>query len=188
MAEKPLIENKKVSIEGVGDIDFHACMSRRAFLLSGATVVACTVVLPGLGGSNAVAALEKEYPRKLVGNLSQLKEGVESLFYYPDDTTANILVKLGVKAGGGIGKHEDIVAFNSFCTHMGGPMNGFYKHEHKVVGPCPFHLTTFDLTRFGIVVAGHATESLPQVLLTAEGDEIYATGFRGLIYGKNTNL
>jgi arsenite oxidase small subunit len=49
-------------------------------------------------------------------------------------------------------------------------------------------MTTFDMTRHGMVVAGHATESLPQVVLEVRGDTIYATGILGLVYGKRNNL
>ena len=97
-------------------------------------------------------------------------------------------MKLGVPAGGGVGPNDDIVAFNALCTHMGGPLMGTYKKEHKAIGPCPLHLTTFDLIKHGMVIAGHATESLPQVLLEVSGDEIYATGMLGLIYGRARNL
>jgi len=48
-------------------------------------------------------------------------------------------------------------------------------------------LTRFDLTRYGIVVSGHATESLPQILLEEEDGQIFATGVRGLIYGRVDN-
>ena len=47
--------------------------------------------------------------------------------------------------------------------------------------------TTFDLTRHGMVVAGHATDNLPQVVLELEGDDIYAQGVLGLIYGYSSN-
>lgn len=99
-----------------------------------------------------------------------------------------MLVKLGAPASGGVGPKGDIVAFSTLCTHMGGPLAGTYKAEHKVLGPCPLHLTIFDMTRHGMVVAGHATESLPQVVLEVKGDNIYATGVLGLIYGKRNNL
>ena len=39
-----------------------------------------------------------------------------------------------------------------------------------------------------MVVAGQATESLPQIVLEAKGDEIWATGVMGLIYGYHSNL
>ena len=50
------------------------------------------------------------------------------------------------------------------------------------------HQSTFDLTRHGMIIGGHATQSLPQVLLELEGDDIYAVGMLGLIYGRYDNL
>lgn len=65
---------------------------------------------------------------------------------------------------------------------------GTYNAEHKTLGQCPFHLTTYDLTRYGIIVSGQAYQSLPQVLLEVKGDSIYAVGVMGLIFGRNNNL
>ena len=53
---------------------------------------------------------------------------------------------------------------------------------------CPFHLSTFDLTRHGILISGQAYQSLPQVLLEVKGREIYAVGMIGLIFGRHDNL
>jgi arsenite oxidase small subunit len=126
----------------------------------------------------------------MIGKVSRLKVDVPQFIQYPwkDAFSGCTLVKLGVPAGGGVGPNRDIVAFNNLCTHMGGPLQGTYKGKYKVLGPCPFHLTTFDLTRHGIVAAGQATESLPQVVLEVRGDDIYATGVMGLIYGYHSNL
>jgi arsenite oxidase small subunit len=109
-------------------------------------------------------------------------------FTYPDDNVTNVLVRLGEPAGGGIGPGRDIVAFNTVCPHMGGPVGAdTYKPRHKVLGPCPLHLTTFDLTRFGMVVSGHATQSLPQVQLEIRQGRIFAVGMMGLVYGHASN-
>lgn len=163
--------------------DGHRCMSRRHFLLtSGAAVT--LVTLGGLPGfAEAAQALRAEYPRQKIASLSSLKKGVPVEFNYPYQEVRNLLVKLGVEAGGGVGAMRDIVAFNQQCTHMGGPLDGTYKDQHQVLGPCPLHLTTFDLTRHGMVVSGHATESLPQILLEIQGDDIYAVAVMGLVYG-----
>lgn len=99
-----------------------------------------------------------------------------------------MIVKLGKEAGGGIGVDKDIVAFNYTCTHQGGPLQGTYQKSDKALGPCPLHLTTFDLTRHGIFISGQAYQSLPQVLLELEGDDVYAVGMFGLIYGRYDNL
>jgi len=167
------------------------CLSRRDFLLSGGTaaiVLALGVLSPafGQGASLKVAT----YPRKRIGRLSQLKLDQPVNFQYPwkDFNSTNMLAKIGVPAGGGVGPDQDVVAFSMLCTHMGGPLSGQYRSQYKVLGPCPFHLTTFDLTRHGMVVAGQATESLPQIALETQGDEIWATGVMGLIYGYHANL
>lgn len=156
------------------------CMSRRSFLLAGSSVVTM-LTMPGF-----VAAFDvKKYPRQKIASLSEIESGDAFNFQYPpnDPYGTNVLVKLNEIAGNGVGKDKDIVAYNQLCTHMGGPLVGTYKKEHKVLGPCPFHLTTFDLTRHGMVVSGHATDSLPQIMLEVDGDDIYAVGIMGLIYG-----
>jgi arsenite oxidase small subunit len=150
------------------------------------------MALGGLSQSFGQGAALKvaTYPRRRIGRVSQLKADQPVSFQYPwkDVYSTNMLVKLGVPAGGGIGPDQDIVAFSTLCTHMGGPLAGQYRGRYKVLGPCPFHLTTFDLTKHGMVVAGQATESLPQIVLETKGDEIWATGVMGLIYGYHSNL
>ncbi|MEZ6081368.1 MAG: hypothetical protein R3C56_38570 [Pirellulaceae bacterium] len=37
------------------------------------------------------------------------------------------------------------------------------------------------------MVAGHATERLPQIILEIDGDQIYATGIVGLLCSYTTN-
>lgn len=167
------------------------CLSRRAFLLSGGSAVSI-LTLGGLSDAFAQgAALQvASYPRRKIGRVSQLTVDQPVSFQYPwkDFNSTDMLVRLGVPAGGGVGPDQDIVAFSTLCTHMGGPLVGQYRGQYKVLGPCPFHLTTFDLTKHGMVVAGQATESLPQIVLEVKGDEIWATGVMGLIYGYHSNL
>ena len=169
-----------------------ACLNRRAFLLHGGLVVTVVALagLPGVGTAAPAAqlALRASYPRVKIGSVSALKEGSPVIFSYPYPNVSNILVKLGAPAGGGVGPDHDVVAFNQTCTHMGGPLQGTYKAAHQVLGPCPLHLTTFDLTRHGMVVSGHATESLPQIVLETQGDALFAVGVMGLIYGYASNL
>ncbi|KAB2846657.1 MAG: arsenate reductase (azurin) small subunit [Hyphomicrobiaceae bacterium] len=177
----------------------RACLSRRQLLLTGGASVS-VVALTGFADwalaqakrgpqpAKPQFALKADYPRQRIGKLSALKTGQLVAFAYPYDKVRNILVKLGAPAGAGIGPAQDVVAFNQLCTHMGAPLNGTYKDKHQVLGPCPLHLTTFDLTRHGMVVSGHATESLPQIVLETQGDEIYAVGVLGLIYGYSKNI
>ncbi|MBI1989167.1 MAG: arsenate reductase (azurin) small subunit [Betaproteobacteria bacterium] len=178
----PLQQPHEHSEEGA-----RACMSRRQFLLASGAVVSLAAV-PGFSLAAPLQALKADYPKVKIGKLSALKPGVPVEFSYPYPNVHNILVKLGVPAGAGVGKDSDVVAFNQQCTHMGGPMQGTYKTSHQVIGPCPLHLTTFDLTRHGMVVSGHGTESLPQIVLEIQGNDIYAVGVLGLIYGYSANV
>ena len=123
-----------------------------------------------------------------IGHINDLKVDTPVNFTYPDRKSLCTIVKLGVPAGGGVGPDGDIVAFSASCPHMGTPMLGAYDAKHKGMGPCASHLTRFDLTRYGIVISGHATQSLPQILLEVdESGEIIATGVRGLVYGRVQN-
>lgn len=166
---------------------------RRAFLLGGAAATVTVMIAPFGEQSVAWAATAKvkSYERTKIGSLSALKQDTPVDFQYPSGRsvyTKCFLVKLGAKAGAGVGSAGDVVAYSALCTHMGGLLSGSYKAEHNVMGPCPVHLTTFDLTRHGIVVAGHATQSLPQIVLETDGDDIYATGVMGLMFGRPSNL
>lgn len=165
-------------------------MSRRDLLLTGG--LAATVVMVGIPGllEAQTPAVVASYPRKFITTLSSLNVDEPFDFEYPDEGSyaESILVKLGRESGGGLGPDKDVVAFNYICTHQGGPLQGTYKAADKALGPCPLHLTTFDLTRHGIFISGQAYQSLPQVLLELEGDDIYAVGMFGLIYGRFENL
>ncbi|MDP6183619.1 MAG: arsenate reductase (azurin) small subunit [Gammaproteobacteria bacterium] len=170
----------------------NCAATRRAFLFGTSAAMVGTVMLPGLRGLNgeAVAAEVARYPRKLIGKMSQLAADKPIAFKYPDDGARSdgMLFKLGKPAGGGIGPDSDVVAFNRFCTHMGGDLEKTFQAKEQALGPCPLHQTSFDLTRHGIVISGHATESLPQILLEVDGDGIYAVGVMGLIHGRYDNL
>lgn len=178
--------------DGHDEAGGRLCMSRRQFLLSGGAAVTVVALgnIPGLAlaAGEPVQALKASYPRQKIGSLSKLAKGKAVYFKYPYANVDNMLVKLGARAGAGIGPDQDVVAFNMQCTHMGGPLQETYKDAHQVLGPCPLHLTTFDLTRHGMVVAGHGTESLPQIVLETSGDDIYAVGVLGLIYGYAHNV
>lgn len=175
------------------------CMlSRRNFLMYGSATMAAastvTVTLfPGTAQAEQMKARVVGYPRMLIAKLSELADHKPIAFNYPDDgpNSQAMLVKMGnVQAGGGVGDGRDIVAFNYLCTHQGGFLTGTYKvtGEHRTLGQCPLHLSTFDLRRHGIIVSGQAYQSLPQVLLEVDGDDVYAVGMMGLIFGRNSNL
>ncbi len=183
--EKPTLESSEVP----------PCVSRRGFLLaSGAGAV--TMLLGDLFPGRVLAQDEGRmvqfagYPRKRIASLSRMVDDTPVEFLYPDEGPHSIsmLLKLGRPAGGGLGPGQDLVAFNALCTHQGGLLRNAYNAEHKAAGPCPIHLTTFDLSRHGMVIAGHATQELPQVVLDLDGDDVFAVGIIGLIYGYPSNL
>ena len=167
-------------------------MSRRKFLLTSgaATATVMVVVNAGTPMAKEVPGVVATYPRKFITNLSKLKADTPVEFTYPDEGAyaESLIVKLGVEAGGGIGPQRDVVAFNNYCTHQGGDLAGTYKGDTKSMGACPLHLSTYDLTRHGILISGQAYQSLPQILLELEGDKIYAVGVFGLIFGRFDNL
>jgi arsenite oxidase small subunit len=179
---------RKEAAKAVG----HKCLvSRRKFLISAGVTTTIMITLDaGTAQAQQVPAQITEYPRKFVAKLSDLKLDEPFDFSYPDEGeySDNMIVKMGVRAGGGIGADQDVVAFNYACTHQGGTLFDSYKADTKSLGACPLHLSTYDLTRHGILISGQAYQSLPQILLELEGDDIYATGIFGLIYGRKDNL
>lgn len=179
-----------------------SCVSRRKLLITGGKLgglAAMTMLFPSavLAGtkklgmvSSAVTARTANYPRKKVGQLSALKLDKPVMIQYPGDAEGQkaLLIKVGEPSLGGIGRDRDVVAFNAFCTHQGGPLEDQYNPKTKTMGPCEFHLSEFDLTRHGIMVSASAVQNLPQIVLELEGDDIYAVGVLGLIYGYPDNL
>ena len=177
----------------------NSCMmNRREFMLFGYTAIVAAntislTLLPGSAYADEQKAQVAGYPRMKIAKLSELKNHEPVDFQYPDKEKGSqcTLVKMGgVEAGGGIGFNKDIVAFSTLCTHQGGPLMGTYRatDEHRTMGPCPLHLSLYDLRRHGIIVSGQAYQSIPQVLLELDGDDIYAVGMLGLLFGRNTNL
>lgn len=168
-------------------------VQRRDFLAASSVAIS-TLLLSELfpGRVSAQDATTKvdvaTYPRVRVAALADIERGTPIPFDYPGDGlhTNCLLIRLNHPAGGGVGAEQNIVGFSARCTHMGGDLSEGFVTEHSVLG-CSEHLTTFDLTRHGMVVAGHATQSLPQIVLEIDGDDVYATAIIGLLYGYNSN-
>jgi arsenite oxidase small subunit len=168
-------------------------LDRRAFLqrsTAGATTILLGELFAGrvLAQDADQAVALQNLARVRIATQSQLTNNEPELFDYPSEGAHSgaMLVKLGKRAGGGIGPGQDIVAFSTRCTHMGGDMSDGFVGEYQAIG-CGEHLTTFDLTRHGLVIAGHATSTLPQIVLELDGDDIYAIGIIGLLFGHHRN-
>ena len=130
-----------------------------------------------------------EYPDVVIANLADIKSGEPVMFEYPQPGQRNMLVKIDKSAEEGIGPDQDIVAFSTACSHMGAPLDNAYNHEYSILGPCPLHFSTFDLTKSGMNVMGKASDHLPQVALAIDDNgDIRAIGMFGLVYGYPANL
>ena len=123
-------------------------MPRRDFLniagIAGAAAVGILAFPLGLSeviesaGPDRVR-VTRTYDRIKVAGLGDLVEGEPLDFQYPLKQHNNFLVKLGSTAFDGVGLGKDIVAFNYLCSHMGCPLNGAYRHQFRLLGPCPCH-------------------------------------------------
>jgi arsenite oxidase small subunit len=179
-------------------------VDRRSFLklsglatgivLSGGAVIVGTIG-PRPAGVAAASQAQKvqlaypEYPDVVIANLADVKSGEPIFFEYPQTGQKNMLVKIDRLAEEGVGPDTDIVAFSTACSHMGAPLDNVYNHEYGMLGPCPLHFSTFDLSKSGMNVMGKASDHLPQVALAVDDNgDIRATGMFGLIYGYPANL
>ncbi|KAB8333746.1 arsenate reductase (azurin) small subunit [Scytonema tolypothrichoides VB-61278] len=124
------------------------------------------------------------YPRTRLASLSDLSGGTFSATY-PDPTSPVQLIKFGTQTVGGVGPDEDIVAYSGLCTHMGCPV--LYNAETKIF-KCPCHYSHFDANADAMLINGPATQHLPRVILEMDGEDIYAVGVQGLIYGRANNV
>lgn len=138
--------------------------------------------------SGAPPAATPNFPVTQVANVKDIQESVPINFYYPLTDQPNILVKLGVKAQGGVGPDEDIVAFSQICQHLG-CLYGFVEagsspacnSSYKASGPigyCCCHGSRYDLTNGAKVIGGPAPRPVPQVILHYDSTtgNIWATG------------
>ncbi|MFN3630116.1 MAG: arsenate reductase (azurin) small subunit [Casimicrobiaceae bacterium] len=169
-------------------------ISRRFFLKSSGTAAAAAgaTVIP-IRDANAavtapVGAVNLPYPKKTaIAAVKSMPLNEAVSFTYPDDSSACIAIRMGAPVPGGVGPNRDIVAYSSFCTHMGCPVS--YDPASKVL-KCGCHYSVFDPEHGGQMVLGQATENLPRILLEydAKTDSVRAVGVDGLIYGRQSNI
>lgn len=178
--------------------------SRRNFLkwAAGAGVV---LVLAGIGAvtkslwTSSGSTQSLSFPKVKVANIADVRTDTPIFFNYPLDSEPNILVKLGMKASGGIGPEEDIIAFSTVCQHLGcvvayqaggtSPSCNPSYTAHGPVGYCCCHGSVYDLAANAKVIAGPAPRPQPFVTLQLDNTtgDIYAIGMGPpTIFGHNT--
>lgn len=168
-------------------------IGRRFFLKSGgaAAAVAGGTVIP-IHNANAAAPAAQAttalpYPRKAVGKASGMPINQVVNFAYPDASSPCYAIRMGTAVPGGAGPNGDIVAYSSYCTHMGCPVA--YDAGTRTF-KCGCHFSIFDPENLGQMVSGQATEDLPRIKLEydAKTDSVHAVGVDGLIYGRQSNI
>ena len=134
----------------------------------------------------------------MIANISDLVESQPVSFNYPLEETPNILVKLGVKATGGVGPDGDIVAYSVVCQHLGciyaylpSGTSPLCDNTYKATGPvgyCCCHGSIFDLVNGAAVLGGPSPRPVPQVVLSVDSSgDIFAIGMGPpTIFGHNT--
>ncbi len=149
--------------------------------------------------TSSTASTSSAFPAIVVANISDLAGGKPLSFNYPLQETPNLLVKLGVKAEGGVGPDGDIVAFSQFCQHLGcvygyvppgsSPACDNTFKPSTPMGYCCCHGSVFDLANGGKVTDGPSPRPVPQVMLSfdASSGDISAIGMGPpTIFGHST--
>jgi arsenite oxidase small subunit len=162
--------------------------ARRKFLL-GSGVAAAGVAAAGMLPQTAKAAPQLarvDYPQNRLANVSDLKLNEPFNVSYPDNDAPGVLLKLGKKVKDGVGPDGDIVGFTTLCPHKGIPLG--YRPEDRTFN-CPGHYSRFDAEKGGLEIWGHATQNLPQYVLSVDSKgDIYAEGVDELLYGRLSNV
>ena len=127
------------------------------------------------------------YEPRAITKLAKIEINKAVPFTYPDASSPCLLIKMGRGVAGGVGPHEDVVAFSTLCTHQG--CSVAYDTSKRTL-KCPCHYTLFDAEKGGAMICGQATAPLPRIVLNydAASDMVTAVAVEGLIYGRQANI
>ena len=150
--------------------------TRREFFKFSALGLGAVVATPALiaGDAHPSMSVYGGYTKNRVGSLAQLKKAGEFDFSYPDESALCKAVYV----------NNEVKAYSIICTHKGCPT---IYNKQKAMFECPCHFTKYDAKNNGQMVIGQATGALPRVLLEISGDDIFAIGVDGLIFGRINN-
>jgi arsenite oxidase small subunit len=159
---------------------------RRAVIGGGAVAVAggaaAAIVIATSGDGDGEG---EDYPRRRIAGTGELRRNRPVQFEYPLKGQRSVLLDLGEEVPGGVGDNASIVAYSVLCQHMGCPV-GYRAAEQDFL--CGCHQSRYDPAREGVVVQGVSQRPLPRVALEVDGEDIFAVGVEGLIYGYRSNL
>lgn len=144
-------------------------LDRRGFMktMVGAAGVFAVSTLPwgGLAAKELMGISNKKYNKAKIASVSAMKVGDAVEFHYPGDHDTALLVRLS---------EQEYKAYHNACTHLKCPV--FWKKEEERL-VCPCHHGFFDV-QTGKPTAGPPQRPLPEIVLSIEGDSIYATGVK----------
>lgn len=102
-------------------------------------------------------------PRTKIADLKELPVGAARVFGYPTERDHCLLIRLEPRV---------VVAYSQACTHLSCAV---VPRVEAGVLHCPCHEGYFDM-KTGRNIAGPPPRPLPKVLLSIEGDNVYAIG------------
>ena len=161
-------------------------VSRRVLLIGGGAAAvagggAAAIIIATGGGEEE----GEGYPRTRISSTRELRSNEPLSFEYPLEGQQSVLLDLDEEVPGGVGEKDSIVAYSVLCQHMGCPV-GYRAAEKDFL--CGCHQSRYDPARNGVVVQGVSQRPLPRVALEIDGEDIFAVGVDGLIYGYRSNL
>lgn len=152
--------------------------SRRDFIKKSAGLLAALAVAPL---SSAIArpklpdSTYTPYPGQKIASFEEIKRAGQFSFSYPD--AASPCLAIYVPEAG-------VVAYSILCTHKGCPI--VFKPK-EMLFECPCHFSRFDAEKNAQEICGQATTRLPRIELEVRGQDVFAIGVDGLIFGRVAN-
>ena len=125
-------------------------VGRRQFLRGSALASAATgAAIAGVAARTAEAApslARIDYPANRLANERDLRVDEPVSVSYPDADSPGVLLKLGRRVAGGVGRDGDIVGFSTLCPHKGYALA--WSASDRTLN-CPGHYSRFDCENSG---------------------------------------
>lgn len=116
-----------------------------------------------IAAQDLVRSRRETAPRTKIGSLRDLPIGSARVFGYPSERDHCLLIRID---------QRQLVAYSQACTHLSCAV---VPRVEEGVLHCPCHEGYFDL-KTGRNIAGPPPRPLPKIVLSVEGDDVYAIG------------